>query len=101
MTESNGHNYRFREMEACLRRMPKDGLNYYGGAIRQLRHFQEKMLSRANSADSVAEDIYRALTAKNPKSRYWSGLESKFSRLFNRIASDRMRDAVGGFITGL
>jgi NAD(P)-dependent dehydrogenase (short-subunit alcohol dehydrogenase family) len=78
--------------EERMKRLPQEGYDFYGPVMVSIIKNTDKMGKAGIPADTVAEVITRALTARRPKTRYLVGRDAKLATLIFRRLPDRMRD---------
>ncbi|BCA53135.1 Oxidoreductase, Glucose/ribitol dehydrogenase family [Nitrospira sp. KM1] len=64
----------------------------YGEAARRIRESVDQASRRAISTDAVAEAVWHALTAKQPKTRYLVGVDARIRALMVKWLPDRLQD---------
>jgi len=64
----------------------------YGEAARRVRESVDQASRRAISTDAVAEAVWHALTAKQPKTRYLVGVDARIRALMVKWLPDRLQD---------
>ena len=64
----------------------------YGEAIQRMREASVTFEKRTTSPDAVAKVIARALTAKQPQTRYLVGMDARAQAVLKTVATDRMLD---------
>jgi NAD(P)-dependent dehydrogenase (short-subunit alcohol dehydrogenase family) len=74
--------------------MPPHLRAHDGKQIETVRAATEQTARRAISAERVADVIYRALTAKRPRTRYLVGTDARVQALLKWLLPDRVMDAV-------
>jgi NAD(P)-dependent dehydrogenase (short-subunit alcohol dehydrogenase family) len=64
----------------------------YGEAIQRLREASVTFEKRGSPPDAVAKVIARALTVKQPQTRYLVGMDARAQAMLKTVATDRMLD---------
>ena len=79
----------------------KQNLDLYGEAYRAFRRFSEKNAASAISCDAVSQAIFKALTAKTPRTRYLVGTDARAYVLLAQICPTRVVDWCTRKVMGL
>ena len=79
----------------------KQNLDLYGEAYRAFRRFSEKNAASAISCDAVSQAIFKALTAKTPRTRYLVGTDARAYVLLAQICPTRVVDWFTRKVMGL
>lgn len=90
-----------QEVEASLRHVAEDDRAYFAASVEKVKAMQRRFMATAVPADRVAATIERALTARRPRARYFSGWEQKMVALLERVTTERVRDALVVRMVGL
>lgn len=80
--------------EECVRGLPKHANELYESCFASARKTADKFIKSAIPVDIVARTVTRALTDKNPKSRYTVGIDAKILSLMARILPDWALDKI-------
>jgi NAD(P)-dependent dehydrogenase (short-subunit alcohol dehydrogenase family) len=79
----------------------EQGLDLYGEAYRAFLAFSEKNAASAISCDAVSRVIFRALTARKPRTRYLVGTDARLYGTLAQIFPDRAVDWITRRVMGL
>jgi NAD(P)-dependent dehydrogenase (short-subunit alcohol dehydrogenase family) len=79
----------------------KQNLDLYGEAYRAFRRFSEKNAASAISCDAVSQAIFKALTAKTPRTRYLVGTDARAYVLLAQLCPTRVVDWFTRKVMGL
>ena len=79
----------------------KQELDLYGEAYQAFRKFEAQNAGGAVSCDAVSQAIFRALTAKRPRTRYLVGRDARLYGRLAQIFPDRVVDWVTRRVMGL
>lgn len=82
-----------RAGDQILDRMPPEAEKYYGRLIAAVRRLAERGMGGLPPS-AVADVVVRALTATPPKTRYVVGRDARIRLWLERLAPDRLRDAL-------
>lgn len=77
-----------------LQRMPPEALTYYGPLIEEVREGAEKAEVDGTPAEAVARAVYRALTDRRPRTRYFVGFDAHLINALRRVLTDPMFDSL-------
>jgi NAD(P)-dependent dehydrogenase (short-subunit alcohol dehydrogenase family) len=75
-----------------LERMPPEALRYYEGMIDEVREGAKQAEVNGTPAAAVARAVYRALTDRRPRTRYFVGLDAHIVNALRRVLTDPMFD---------
>jgi NAD(P)-dependent dehydrogenase (short-subunit alcohol dehydrogenase family) len=75
-----------------LERMPPEALAYYQGMIDEVRDGAKQAETEGTPATAVAHAVYRALTDKRPRTRYFVGFDAHVVNALRRVLTDPMFD---------
>jgi NAD(P)-dependent dehydrogenase (short-subunit alcohol dehydrogenase family) len=78
----------------------KRDLDLYGQAYQAFRRFSEQTAASAISCDAVSRVIFRALTARTPRTRYLVGTDARVYARLAQICPDRVVDWVTRKVMG-
>ena len=79
-------------IDKTLAELPPEAHELYAEQFAMMRSQIEKTEKKGDPPEIVARSVYKALTARNPKTRYPVGLHIKLASLFLRILPDRLID---------
>ncbi len=75
-----------------LERMPPEAKEYYSELIDELIRGAEEAETAGSNAQLVALAVYRALTARRPRTRYFVGTDAHIINVLRRVLSDPLFD---------
>lgn len=78
--------------ESIIRHYPPEAWNLYGTNYRILVNYFRKMGKSGISQEEAGRPIVHALTAKQPKTRYYVGPDARLFSLFDNFLHGRLRD---------
>lgn len=73
----------------------------YGSHLAGMRKMAERVPRIAAPTDAVASEVERALTARNPKSRYVVGLANKIQVIATQLTPTPILDTVLAIASGI
>jgi NAD(P)-dependent dehydrogenase (short-subunit alcohol dehydrogenase family) len=80
------------QINKTLAELPPEAIELYGEKFEVMRKHVNKTEKYGDPPENVARTIYKALTAKNPKTRYPVGLHIKLAVLAGKLLPDKLLD---------
>jgi NAD(P)-dependent dehydrogenase (short-subunit alcohol dehydrogenase family) len=81
-------------IEGTIAGLPPEGIPLYGGAMRRMAHGFAQNEHAGSPPEAVAEVVERALTDRNPRTRYPAGKDSVKLTLLARFLPEKVLDFV-------
>lgn len=75
-----------------IARMPPEALRYYQGLMDQVLDGAKEVESTGTPPVAVAKAVYRALTDRRPRTRYFVGADAHTVNVLRRVLSDPLMD---------